>query len=391
MKKHSILKTAFVSVLFLGLLACEKQVDTAPAIANCNLTTNNHPNAAKYQRIADKFLAAGAVGVSINIKSPEGTWSVAKGKADLATDADLTPCHSLRMGSISKIFASVMILKLQEQGKLNINDKAADYLPAEYVKNIANLDKATIRDLLQHTSGVPEYLGINQMLKIGNLSVVKRSAAESIKTVYGKKAQFEVGKSWSYANSNYLLIALIIENVTKKPAYEAITEQIIKPLNLTNTYASTTLPANMSRGFYDSFNNGIMRDNTLIDNNAVGGQDMLDGGLISNPSDLSTFIEALKTGKVISAQSLAEMEAPANVPVPDLPEEFSYIKNYGLGLFLLEFDGEKAIGHAGNVQSFNCLSYYFPEKKLAISIMLNSYSKKLQTALFNKETVKLAL
>jgi D-alanyl-D-alanine carboxypeptidase len=389
------MKTSFkkLPMLLFGLLllwACEKQPVIETPSSACALTQKTHPKAAQYQQIIDKFMQAGAVGVSVTVRSPEGVWSSTGGKADLPAGIDLTPCHTLRIGSISKTFAAAAILKLQDQGRLNINDQAAKYLPTEYVREIANLDKVTIRNLLQHTSGVYEYLGIDGILKVMNLSVKSRSARENLKVAFGKKSQFELGKEWIYTNSNYLLIALILENVTQKSAYEAVSELIIKPLGLQNTYASTQLPKSLSRGYYDSMNNGLMRDQTNIDHYAVGGQDMLDGGMISNTYDLALFMEALKTGKIISAKSLADMEVPIGLKV-DIPEEFSFIKDYGLGLFMLNIGGKKGFGHGGNVFCFNGAAYYFPEQKVSVAILLNSYSKKQSEVLYDEDTFKLAL
>lgn len=375
--------------LVLILSSCEKITEAAPAQTNCSVENKKHPKAAKYQQIVDKFLKAGTVGVSITVRTPEGVWSSASGKADLKNNIDLSPCHTLRIGSISKTFTSTTILKLQEEGKININDLASKYLPDEF-KNIANLDKATVRNLLQHTSGVPEYLGIKGILDITNGTYKKRSAAESMRSVLKSKAQFEVGKDWSYANSNFLLLALIIENVTKKPAYEVVTEKVIKPLGLKNTYASTTIPSNLARGYYDFMNNGLMKDQTEIDHDAVGGQDMLDGGMISNPYDLALFMEALNTGKILSEKSLVEMKKLSGF-TGKAPAGLEYINDYGLGLFLLDIDGKKGFGHGGNVQCFNGLAYYFPEQKVSISILVNSYSKKIADVLYDVETLKLAL
>ncbi len=372
------------------LSSCEKELEKSPVQNDCNLSTNSHPKAAQYQRIINKFVEAGVVGVSVTIKSPEGTWSSASGMADLPNNVPLSPCHTLGIGSISKTFAAATILKLQDEGKLNVNDLASKYLPNEYVKNIRNLDKATIKNLLQHTSGVKDYLGIDELFSIYNQTVKAKSAKENLQNIYGKKAQFKVGEKWVYTNSNYLLLAVIIENIGKKPAYEVVTEKIIKPLGLAHTYASATRPASLSRGYYDSFNNGLMRDLTHFDYNAVGGQDMLDGGLVSNSYDLATFMEALGTEKVVSKKSLLEMQSKVGLEV-ETPEELAYIKDYGLGIFQLEIDGKKAIGHAGNVHCFNGLAYYFPEQKISISIVVNSYSKKIHNCLFDKETLKLAL
>lgn len=378
-----------VTLLTLG--ACQNDIGSAQLVPNCSLGNTTHPRAVNYQKIIDKFMAAGAVGVSVTVRTPEGTWSAAAGKADIPNQISLTPCHTLRIGSISKAFTAVTVMKLQEEGKLNINDLASKYLPQEYTKNIKNLDKATIKNLLQHTSGIRDYLEIEGVLNIYNESAQKQSAAENLKTIFDKKALFEVGTNWSYSNSNYLLLALIIENVTQKNAYDVVTEKVIRPLNLQNTYASTTLPASLSRGYYDSFNNGMMRDMTQFDTFAVGGQSMLDGGMISNSYDLALFVEALKTGKILSAASVALMESKTNIVIKDIPENLSYIKDYGLGLFLLDLDGKKGIGHGGNVYCFNGITYYFPEQKISIAILLNSYSKKLDEALYDRETLKLAL
>lgn len=389
MKKLTKISGALALVSIFYLSACEKIKEAAPAQANCILETKNHPKAAKYQQIIDKFLKEGSVGVSVTIKTPDGVWSSAGGKADLKNNINLSPCHTLRIGSISKTFASATILKLQEEGKLNINDLASKYLPEEF-RGIANLDKATVRNLLQHTSGVPEYLGIKGILDITNGTFKKRSAAESMRSVLKSKPQFEVGKDWSYANSNFLLLALIIENITKKPAYEVVTEKVIKPLGLKNTYASTTIPSNFPRGYYDFMNNGFMKDQTEIDHDAVGGQDMLDGGMISNPYDLALFMEALNTGKVLSEKSLVEMKKLSGF-TGKAPAGLEYIYDYGLGLFLLDIDGKKGFGHGGNVQCFNGLAFYFPEQKISVSILVNSYSTKIADALYDVETLKLAL
>jgi D-alanyl-D-alanine carboxypeptidase len=389
MKKLTKIWGALALTNIILLSSCEKITESVPSQTNCTLENKKHPNAAKYQQIVDKFLSTGSVGVSITVRTPEGIWSSAGGKADLKNDVNLSSCHTLRIGSISKTFASTTILKLQEEGKLNIDDLASKYLPEEF-RGIANLDKATVRNLLQHTSGVPEYLGIKGILDITNGTLKKRSAAESMRSVLKSKAQFEVGEDWSYANSNYLLLALIIENVTKKPAYEVVTEKIIKPLGLKNTYASTTIPSNFPRGYYDFMNNGLMKDQTDIDHAAVGGQDMLDGGMISNTYDLALFMEAINTGKVLSEKSTIEMKKLSGF-TGKAPAGLEYINDYGLGIFLLDIDGKKGFGHGGNVQCFNGIAYYFPDQKVSVSILVNSYSKKISDVLYDKEILKMAL
>lgn len=371
----------WIIILAFGFTACNENLPGAIALDDCVSTKN-----AAIEAVAQRFLDAGTVGVSISVKSPQGDYNYSAGKADLAKNIDLSPCHTLRIGSISKTFASVVIMKLQEEGKLSINDKAADYLPAEFVQNIENLDVVTIRQVMQHTSGIRNYLGVRIGMELYNGSISAESSEENVRRVFGKKAYFKPGENWQYSNTNYLLLALIIQKVEGKTAYEALRKKFIEPLGLENTIAGEA-PASLSRGYYDSFNNGLMRDLTSVDYDAVGGQDMLDGGLISNAHDMNVFMDAFGKGQIISQASIDEMQSPTLVEV-ELPEELRYIKDYGLGLFLVDINGQKGFGHGGNVHCFNGVTYYFPESQTSISILVNSYSSKIDRVLYDAATLE---
>lgn len=383
MKTFSFIKIyAVVFALFL-CVSCEKINETVPA-SPCTKGNSNHPLAGRYQKMIDKLLQTGVTGVSATVISPEGTWSSGNGMADLAHNTALTPCHTLRMGSISKVFASATILKLQEEGLLNINDKAGKYIPKEITKHIANADEVTIKQLLNHTSGIVDYLGFNTTLKILNQSVVKKSAEENLVFIYGKKADFKPGEGQNYSNSNYLMLSLVVKYLTGKSAYQVVNEKVIKPLQLNNIYADTKLPSTLARGYYDIYDNGFMKDLTEIDNNAVGGQDMLDGGLIANTYDLAAFLKALMNGNVLSDKSMAQMQTFIDI-TQELPEELKYIKQYGLGLMKIETDYGTAIGHYGHVHSFWGMVYYFPQQKVTIAMLTNGYSTKNNKAAESKE------
>ncbi len=163
-------------------------------------------------------------------------------------------------------------------------------------------------------------------------------------------------------------------------------EKVISPLQLQNTFAGTILPKTLSRGYYDVDNNGIMKDLTDIDNNAVGGIDELDGGIISNSYDIAKFLEALLTGKLISSSSLAQMETFKDINPSDLPPDLKYYKQYGLGLMKAETDHGTVIGHDGHVYSFIGKAFYFPVQKITLTILLNGYSQKVQAVLDAKDT-----
>ena len=370
---------SFTTGLFFALLtfvSCEKINETVPAQA-CEKGVKNHPNAARYQKLADALLAQGVVGASLTVISPEGIYSTGIGMADLKNRVPMTPCHTLRVGSVSKIFAATAILKLQEEGKLNINDKASRYLPEEFAKNIANADQATVKQLLTHTSGIVEYSSLSNVLQIMNLSVVKHSAEENLRSIFGKKANFKVGAKDEYSNSNFLLLSLIIKKVTGLSAYEYITEAILRPNGIDNVYASTTPPASLARAYYDKNDNGIVQDQTEIENNAIGGADMVDGGLIANSYDLARFHEQLMTGHILSPVSLQALNTFTPI-TQDVGEDLKHIKGYSLGMMKLETNHGIAIGHYGTVQSFNGMVYYFPQQKVTVALTRNSDSAKIK-------------
>ena len=369
-----------LSVLFS---ACEKTED-ALQISDCTIDENtNHPNAGNYQGIIDDLLAAGVPGVSVTVRTPEGIWSKAGGKADLKNNIGLCPCHALRAGSMSKMFAATTILILQDEGVLSIDDKINKYIPTSITDKIENANDVTIKQLLNMTSGIRDYHGLRSILGILNLSIEKRSAEENLETIYNKPANFSPGEKILYTNSNYLLAALVIKYATGRTANEVVQEKIIDRFGLYNTYITTATPENLSRSYYDIYDNGYMKDVTEIDNNAVGGEDMLDGGIISSSWDMSLFLELLMHGEILEESSLNQMKEFLEV-TEDLGD-MDFLTKYGLGLMYLETDNGVAIGHYGNVYGFTGLFYYFPGSDITLSVMINGYSAKIADVIYGEE------
>lgn len=369
-----ILIISIVALFMLFSVSCEKTDVLIPEL-NCNAGITGHPNGAKYENLIRKILETGVPGVSMTVITPDGIWSGTGGKADLKNNTDLTPCHILRIGSASKVFCAAAILKLQDEGKLNINDKANRYIPAEIADKIPNGNDVTVKQLLNHTAGLPEYLNINTYLEILNLSDGKQSAEESLKKIYGKNPDFAPGTDMRYSNSNYLMLSLIIKYISGKNSNDVVSEKVIQPLGLQNIYMSSDIPSSLSRGYFDVHDNGKVIDRTEIDNNAVGGQDRLDGGIMANSLDLALFLKALLEGNILTAGSLSQMESFEDI-TQDLGPDLSHIKQYGLGLMKLETDHGVAIGHYGSVHSFTSLAYYFPQQEVTVAIIRNGDSSR---------------
>ncbi|MDQ0783946.1 serine hydrolase [Chryseobacterium sp. W4I1] len=370
---------ATVAVLIISN-SCEQDNMPAPSAT--------HPNGDQYQKIVDKFMEAGAVGVSIAVISPQGTWRGSGGLADREKNSPMTVDKELRVGSMTKMFAATTILKLQEEGLLNIKDKINKYLPKSITDRIANANEVTIEQCLNHRAGIRNYL---QDISAGVFdgSIVNYSAAQTLTLIYDKPADDPVGKGY-YSNSNYLLLSLIITKVTGKPSYEVVNQKVINPLGLRNTFASTTLPKKLTRSYYteDPAGNNL-NDVTQIDNNGIGGEGALDGGMISTASNIARFVEALITGKILTPASMQQLETFVDNDLNRLEPDLKYNKQYGLGLMKLDSDQGVALGHDGHVFGFGGKSYYFPKQKTTICILLNTWSPKVVALLNAKSTLNL--
>jgi D-alanyl-D-alanine carboxypeptidase len=378
-----IKKAITISVFIVSISSCEKIKEIVPT-ATCTKGIQNHPNAARYQKMLNKIMASGVPGLSLTIISPEGTWSSTGGKADLKNNISLSPCHILRLGSVSKLFCATTIMKLQDEGKLHINDLASKYIPSALIDKIPNGNKVTIKQLLNHNAGIPEYSNLANNLGILNLTIAKQSAEQNLLSISKKKADFEVGSEMLYSNSNYLLLSEIIKNIGGKPANEVVKEKILKPFTFENIFMSDDKVPYQTRGYYDINDNGYMHDHTEIDNNAVGGAGMLDGGILANSTDLASFLNGLMTGKILSASAFSQMQE-FNIITQELPEELKYIKEYGLGLMKLETNHGTAIGHFGTVHCFNSMAFYFPSQKVTVAMIRNGESTKIKKFLESKE------
>ncbi len=368
-----------LTVVFVTMNSCrDDQSIDVPA---------EHPNAKKYQRIVDQFTAAGAVGVSITVISPEGAWIGSGGLADREKGIKMSADSRLRIGSMTKMFASTTILKLQEEGLLNIKDKISKYLPHTITDRIANANEVTIEQCLNHRAGIRNYL---QDIAPGVFdgSIVNYSAEQTLQLIYDKPADDPVGKGY-YSNSNYLLLSLIIKKVTGKSSYQVINEKIIKPLGLKNTTASTLLPDQLTRSYYAETANEPLIEVTHIDNNGIGGEGAIDGGMISTSSDVAQFVENLLTNKILSPASMQLLQTFVDNDPDRLEPDLKYNKQYGLGLMKLDTNQGVALGHDGHVFGFGGKSYYFPKQKVTVCILLNTWSPKVVALLNAKDTFNL--
>lgn len=255
-----------------------------------------------------------------------------------------------KIGSVTKTFTSVVILQLVEEKKLTLDTKLSRFFPT-----IQNSGDITIENLLNHSSGI--YSFTND----ADYSIYAKSPktrSELLKKIKAGKPAFEPGEKAEYSNSNFVILGWIIEDVTKKSYAENIDSRIVKKLGLKNTgFASGAKNEAIS---YD-WKGKNWQEAQKEDMSIPGGA----GAILSSAPDLTNFINALFSGKLLKQPSLDLMTTME--------------KGYGKGIFTMPFAERKFYGHAGGIESFTSTLMYYPKEKLSIAVLDNGqgYDKEL--------------
>lgn len=354
------------------LAACEKlDIPQNQPSACASDTYATHPQNERYRTELQQYRQqSGSPGSLLLIQKPdEPRWIGAVGKSNLEYQTDLRVCDPFRVGSITKMFVAVAVLKLYEQDKLVLDDKLATLLP-ETAGNIPQAEQITIRQLLSHTSGIvdPPNESIRYQLSVPNdyQEHFKQTTEQLLsRYVYGKALHFAPGQGWSYSNVNYWLLGMIVEKTTGKHLQEVLSEWIFQPLQLNDTYLEVRDDRNVVRGYADLYGNGRLFDVSHWDRADSDGQ--ADGGIISTAADLGTFMAALFDGRLLSEATLAEMIKPTQLPsCPNGDCE------YGLGIEHWKTELGTAYGHNGGSVGIEANLLYFPHNKGVFALYKNN-------------------
>lgn len=297
---------------------------------------------------------------------PDGSlWQRASGLAEELPDSvAMTTAHLMGMGSISKSFVAVTVLLLTEDGLLSLDDTIGQYVGP--YPNVPG--EVTLRQLLNHQSGISDYLNENPaMIAALNSHLDSIWVADTVLNNYVLPPNFAPGASWSYSNTNYLLAGRIIEVVTGQPWYEVVRQRILDPLDLSHTFVYPwELPGGQpfAHVFADIFGNG-----TVVDFQGYGlpveGLFSLAGSagcLLTTPEDLVRFSHEVYGGTVLQPSTLAAMQVDYE-PSPGF--------KYGLGAASFSMPaGMPNWGHNGDL-IYKSLALYFPGENLSLAVQQN--------------------
>ncbi|WP_433127747.1 serine hydrolase domain-containing protein [Micromonospora sp. CA-240977] len=289
-------------------------------------------------------------GAAIEVQGPDcGRWSAASGRADLRTGRPMRVDERIRIGSSTKTFTATVVLQLVAEGRVGLDAPIETYLPGLVRGNGHDGRRISVRDLLRHTSGLPDHVDALDWDHVDRWRYQSFSPGELVAMALAQPAP---GAGWHYSTTNYVLAGLIVERVTGRDIGVEITRRIIGPLGLSDTYwpgDSVRIRGAHPRGYALA---GAERRRDMTEfNMSYGGAG---GALVSTLADQNRFFAALFGGRLLDPVRLAALTQT----VPADPDRLWPAARYGLGIIstpLADCGGSLYWGHGGTTPGFRTL------------------------------------
>ncbi|SOD15160.1 serine hydrolase domain-containing protein [Pedobacter xixiisoli] len=318
---------AFI-LLFSSTLLCAQQIDTAKLNAYFD-TLAKH----------DKFM--GSVAFS---KKGQILYQKTIGFADVAQAKKATNESIYRVGSISKTFTAVLVMKAIEEKRLRLEQSLETFFP-----NLPNASKITLADLLGHRSGIADFTDQADYL---TWNTEPKSEKEMLAIITRGGSDFEPRSKTGYSNSNYVLLTYLLEKTYGKTFAFILQQKICKPIGLRSTYVGATIDMQKQEVKSYSYNNGWQLSSETDMSIPLGS-----GAIVSNTTDLLRFAHALFNKQLISTESLALMQ--------------NMQEGIGLGLFAIPFEEKISYGHRGGIDKFTAVFSHFPKEDITFALTAN--------------------
>lgn len=347
----------FLVLMALVITSCEKE--NAPGKGHLK---------DRVSRAVDSCVTKGLLpGVTVYVSNPSSSFTVYKGFSNIESETNWQAPLPGYAQSISKSFTATAILQLQERGKLKLDDAIKNYLDKDIYEKIANGTTITIRQLLNHTSGVFDYLEHPDFAAdVFSGNIFPYDFRKSLLYVYNQPSLFSPGTDWSYSNTNYLLLALIIDKAAGISNGQFIKANIIDKLKLKCTfylpYETASVPVVNTYIFNESTKSfdDVSDLQYALTTGMIG-----DDGIVTTPDDLGKFYKKLfETTDLISEKSKKEMlQFVSDGGQP----------KYGLGIM---YRGVNKMvdgwGHSGAGLGAGAEATYFPATRTMIVLMTNA-------------------
>lgn len=333
------------------------------------MTINNSPMKSADTTAIDKIVKTGmaqsgaAPGVVVGVWSPQGTYVKAFGTGVAVND-------HFRFGSVTKTFTGTLVLRAVDQGLLSLNDPLS-----KYVSGVPNGNSITIQNLLMMQSGAYDYQS-NQLLEIAYtlLPTMPWTSAQSLALIKSNKSQFTPGTQYQYTNSNHILLGYVLQTVTKRTITDLFVNDLIKPLNLTQTSWPTGngLPSPSATGYGTWPIIGLRRDITSLNPNMFWAA----GQLVGTIGDLLKWGQELRDGTLLSPA----MQQLRLTTFNQEPYTGTGPPTFGYGLAEIEIEDWR--GHDGSVPGFDCAVMFHEATGSVIAVWENFQTAGLESLVY---------
>ncbi len=311
----------------------------------------------------------GVPGISVTMLFPDGSsWVGVSGVSDVAAKTPVTATTSFAIASVTKTFTAALVMALAQDGTIQLDEPVRTYLPEQKVNA-----RITVRQLLDHTSGLRDYFfhpAIDKKLLADRSR--RWETADVLKHV--GTAYFKPGTGWHYSNTNYFVLGMLAERVGGAPLADQVRARFLEPLGLRHTWYQPTEEASpdgargyrFASGAKDapaidlSDGSGFMPFTSVV--TAAAGA----GGFASNSTDLARWARALYAGAVLSEDSVDAMLGDISRTEPYKPRV-----PYGLGVQRVDLDGAPSLGHSGRLLGFRSAVRWLPEDDISIAVLTN--------------------
>lgn len=344
--KLHLLLSAFLLVTAISFSGCGGSSGQSPAPSNQQTTIESTVDEA----VKAYVLPSGVPGVTVDLAQNGNTiYAQGYGYSDVSTKQAAKPTDIFEIGSITKQFTAAIIMKLQEQGKLHVDDSMSTYLPQYGFPSAI-----TLRMLLTHTSGLANYTSFSRFPEWSANGVPEATVLTAVSQA---PLQFTPGTAYSYSNSNYFALGGIIEVVTGQSYESNLDQDIFQPLGLQNTYYELP-PAALAATGYDNSMGPLEPVTPWTRSSAFAA-----GALSANVHDLVTWENALMHGQVVSPTSFKEMTTSNGF--------VSNGQSYGFGLVLQTYNGHPVMWHNGGITGFLTQEMVFLDSGVTLAEFAN--------------------
>lgn len=319
-------------------------------------------------------------GATIGIVMPDNAqYQFAIGYADVDKKIKMSTNNLMLGGSTGKVFVSASIMQQVAQGNINLDDKLINYLKEyEWFKRVQNFNTVTIRNLMQHSSGISRYVFVDQFLSDVQKDPDRHWKPEELLSyVFDKAPLFKAGTSFEYSDTNYILLAMALEKVTGMSMYSYIDKAILKPFNLSNIKPQINRTiANLPIGYNadeDPFYPGAVVESNQYKYNVQF--EWAGGGFVVSALDLA------RTGKLVYENTL--FSESLNPDFYKGIDAKALGGQWGLGVHISNSSLGKSYGHSGFFPGYTTNLLYYPKLRFSIAFQVNT-SDRQKLSLYRK-------